>query len=543
MALGITFRLFQTQIIEYKNYLVLAQKQHKITEEIPARRGKILDKNGNILATDLEKYMVTAVPKNVKDAKSTAQKLAPLLEMPEKEIWAKISGNALYIPPLKHKIEPEIAQKIEDMKLAGILVAPENVRFYPEGNLASHILGFVDAEREGRYGLEGYFNEILKGFKGELSSEKDARGRPINVEKMTKAQQGATIITTLDRDIQFYIEQKLEEGKEKYQADGGSIIVMQPKTGEILAMAGWPTFDPNKFNEIKKEDVAIFQNPAISLAWEPGSIFKPIVMSAAIDKGKVEPDTEDVFSNMVVVQGYEIQTAQDRAFGRETMTQVLENSDNVAMVWVSEKMENQELYQYLENYGFGKKTGLELDTEETGFLRPLNQWRPVNKATMAFGQGISLTPLQMIAGLATLANQGKLLKPKIIDKIIYSDGKEDEMKTEQIREVISAETAEKLTGMMVSVVERGHGKKAQVEGYKVAGKTGTAQVPNPAGGYYEDRHIGSFGGFFPAENPEIVMLIRLDNPKNVEFAESSAAPLFGEIAKWLVNYLKIAPSG
>jgi len=246
---------------------------------------------------------------------------------------------------------------------------------------------------------------------------------------------------------------------------------------------------------------------------------------------------------MVTVQGYKIHTAQDKAFGRETMTQVLENSDNVAMVWVSEKMENSQMYQYFENFGFGKKTGIEMDTETPGLLRPLAQWRPVNKATAAFGQGISITPLQMISALGTIANKGKLLKPKIVDKIIYSDGKEEPVTTQEVRQVIKEDTANKIVAMMVSVVERGHGKKAQVEGYKVAGKTGTAQVANPAGGYFTDRSIGSFGGFFPASDPQIVMLVRLDNPKNVEFAESSAAPLFGEIAKWLVNYSKIAPTG
>ncbi len=543
LGIGLIFRLFQKQISEHQNYLSLAQKQHNIAQEIPARRGKILDCSANILAADLEKYTITAIPRNIKDSSQVSEKLAPLLGMDQKEIKEKITGNALYIPPLKRKVEPEVADKISGLNLPGVMIIPENVRFYPEGNLAGQVLGFVNAQGEGQYGLEGYFNDILKGFVGDIASERDAKGRPINIQKMTKPKEGATIITTLDRNIQFYIEGKLKEGVEKYQADSGSIVIMDVKTGGILAMAGFPNFDPNNFNQVKKEDNWIFQNPVISSAWEPGSIMKPVVMATAMDLGKVEPDTEDVFSNMVTVQGYKIHTAQDKAFGRETMTQVLENSDNVAMVWVSEKMENSQMYQYFENFGFGKKTGIEMDTETPGLLRPLAQWRPVNKATAAFGQGISITPLQMISALGTIANKGKLLKPKIVDKIIYSDGKEEPVTTQEVRQVIKEDTANKIVAMMVSVVERGHGKKAQVEGYKVAGKTGTAQVANPAGGYFTDRSIGSFGGFFPASDPQIVMLVRLDNPKNVEFAESSAAPLFGEIAKWLVNYSKIAPTG
>jgi cell division protein FtsI/penicillin-binding protein 2 len=323
---------------------------------------------------------------------------------------------------------------------------------------------------------------------------------------------------------------------------------MDPKTGGILAMASWPSYDPNKFNEVSRDQQSIFLNPTVSLNWEPGSIFKPIVVSAAINGKFVEPDSkpspeEGGFSNKVVVDGYEIHNALDKPYGFETVTQILENSDNIGMIWVANKVGNNFLGDFFKKIGLGSKTGIDLAGEASGQVRPWKTWRDVNRATISFGQGISTTPIQIVQDYAMIANKGKMVKPHVLDKVIESSGQQREYQGADPVPIITEEDAKKVTEMLVSVVENGHGKKAKVDGFRVAGKTGTAQIPRPEGGYEEGQSIGSFAGFAPADDPKFVMLVKFDRPKNVEWAESSAAPIFGEMADWLLNsYLKLPKS-
>ncbi|MCL5795863.1 MAG: penicillin-binding protein 2 [Patescibacteria group bacterium] len=547
MGAILLIRLFQQGVIENSKYVALAKDQHTVVKNLEPKRGEILtndfaDGEKYPLATNIEKYDVNVIPKNVKNKEKIAEALSPLLEIGKNEIFDKINNDKLYIPPLKKKIEKDLAQKIMDLNLEGVVITSEDVRYYPEGDFASQLLGFVNAENIGNYGIEGYYDSVLKGEGGKVKAEKDAWGRLISINQPQNIRDGSSLLLTVDHNVQYQVEAKLKEAMERYSADNGSIIVMNPKTGGILAMASYPSYDPNKFNEVATDKQDVFINPAISKVWEPGSILKSMTMGAGLDTKKVEPDTEDVFSNMTVVQGYEIHTAQDKAFGRETMTQVLENSDNVAMVWLADKIGNDELYKYLEKFGFNSKTGIDLSGETNGTMAKLSSWRDITRATISFGQGISLTPLQVLAAYAVIANSGKFVTPYIVDKIIKENGEIISTQPKIGQEVISADNAAKLGGMLVSVVENGHGKKAQVSGYNVAGKTGTAQIPKPEGGYYEDRHVGSFAGFLPAEDPKFAMIVRLENPKNVEWAESSAAPIFGEIAQWLVNYYQIKPT-
>jgi len=549
-------RLFQKQVLEHKSYLAMAKNQYFTQKDIPAKRGKIFAKEGVTtvselgaknkglfpLATDIQEYQILAVPKNIKNREDTALKLSAILGMSKDEIFAQINNNKPYIPPLAKHLNKDKADQVAALNITGVLTATEQDRYYPEGSLAAHILGFVNFEGQGNYGLEGFYNDELKGFIGNLLAEKDTKGRFISIEGETAAQNGTDLVLTIDHNIQYMVEEKLKEGIKQYGAEGGTIIVQNPKTGAILAMASQPSFDPNQFNQVPQEQQNVFSNPAIASSWEPGSVFKPIVMAAALDTGTVEPDTQGVFSNMTTVQGYEIHTAQDKAFGRETMTQVLENSDNVAMVWVSEKLGKDNLYKYVRDFGFGDASGIDLQGEAKGEVSDLKQWRDINRATISFGQGIAVTPVQLISAISTIANGGKLMKPYIVDKMVRYDGKEIITEPKQVRQVIKEETAQKLTAMLVSVVAKGHGKKAGVEGYKIAGKTGTAQIPNSSGGYEEKAHIGSFAGFFPADNPQISILVKFIKPKNVEWAESSAAPVFGQLADWLISYYQIPPT-
>lgn len=542
IAGGLFFRLFQKQILEHNSYLAEAEGQYIVKKDLPAQRGKIYASDMFPLATNRQYWQILAVPRNIKNPDEVAEKLAPILGLKKNEIFEQINNDKSYVPPLKHGLTEEEGDKIASLKITGVIVLPEAKRFYPEGEIGAQVLGFVNNLGEGQYGIEGYYNEQLKGFEGEVSAEKDTRGRLFNIGEKIEPKDGSEYVLTLDHNIQYQAEEILKEAVKTYQADSGFIGVMDPKTGAVLAMAGEPSFDPNKYNEVPQGQQEVFNNPGITAAWEPGSVYKPLVMAAAINEGKVQPETEGVFSNKITVDSYEIHTSTDQAYGKETMTKVLENSDNVAMVWVSEQLGKDLEYKYLKDYGFGRKTGIELDTEATGSVLDVKKWSNTQRATIAFGQGISVTPIQLMAGYSTIANGGKLLKPYIVSETHSPAGIKEITQSQEIKRVLNTDTTEKLKDMLISVVDNGHGKKAGVEGYKVAGKTGTAQIPKPGGGYYDDRHIGSFAGFAPAKDPKFVMLVRLDQPKNVKWAEESAAPTFGKMAKWLLDYYRVSPT-
>jgi len=557
VLLGILFliRLFDRQIIQREEFNALAKKQYYTKIDQPAKRGDIyikdkdsqnlIDENKSGLfpvATDLELFSVTAVPRHITDKKIAAEKLAKVLGQDEKQLFDAINVDKWYIAPLKKRISKEEADKVAAENIKGIYLEGQYGRFYPEKEFMAHILGFVDYDAKGRYGIEEFYDGVLRGEGGVLTGLKDNMGRIIKIEQSAPGKDGTSLVLTVDRSIQYMAEKKLKEGIEKYGAEGGSIVILDPKTGSVMAMASSPSYDPNKFNEVKSDQQSIFLNPAVCLNWEPGSIFKPIIVSSGVDKKIIEPDSkpDQPFSNFVTVDGYDIHNSQDKSFGFETVTQILENSDNVGMVWVADKVGNDLLGEYLRKYGFGAKTGVDLSGEAQGQLSSSKKWRDVNRATISFGQGVSTTPLQIAASYAAIANKGKLIKPHIVDGVLDELGNEQKAEPTEPIQVISEEAANKVSQMLISVVQNGHGKKAQVEGFEVAGKTGTAQIPKADGGYEENQHIGSFAGYAPVNDPKFVMLVKFDKPKNVEWAESSAAPIFGDIASWLLNsYFKV----
>lgn len=549
VSLVYSYQLFTKSVLEHGHYIALAQDQYIIEKELPSSRGLIYAVDKKIasgyypMAINEEKYQILAIPKNIHNKKQVAKELSLKLNIEENELFEKINNDKLYIPPIAHKLDKNKADEILNLKFAGVMVTSEEIRSYPEDNLASQVLGFVDAEGKGRYGVEDYYNNELTGSSGEVVAEKDTLGRLISIGKETKPQNGANLYLTIDRNIEYMAQKYLDDALQEFKADNGSVTIVEVDTGKVLAMVASPNFNPNSYNETARDHPDYFINPIVSDVWEPGSVFKTVSVATALDLGKIEPDTEEVFSNTVVVQGYEIHTAQNKAFGRETMTQCLENSDNVCLVWIMDKVGNDDFLDYIGKFGFGQKTGIDLGSDSIGLILEKKNWRDISRATISFGQGISVSPLQMTMALAALGNGGYLMKPYVLDKMIKSDGEIIENQPQEIRQVISSETSKKITAMMISVVENGHGKKAKVAGYQIAGKTGTAQIPNQEGGYSEEDHIGSFGGFFPADNPKFAMLVKLDKPKNVEWAESSAAPTFGKIAQWLLNYYQIKPEG
>ena len=539
-------RLFDKQIIRYSHYQELAYNQRYKDEKIMPARGEIFvsdiySDTKYPLVTNKTFWSVMVIPQQVEDVQGLADKLGPVIDIKPADIVKSFANKPVYIPPLKKRQDDDIAQKITDLKLPGVVLIPETHRDYPEGSMGAKFLGFVDDQGDGQYGVEGYLDKVLKGEQGEIISEKDILGRQITVadSKLVLPKNGKDVVLTIDHVLQFYAEDAISRAVEQHQADSGSVIIMDPKSGGILALAEYPTYDPSKYTEVK--DYSIFQCRAVSQAYEPGSIFKIIAMSAGIDSGTVTPDTGQYFDAKVQVQDAVIWNSVKRAYGYETMTQVLENSDNVGMVWEVQQVGKEKFYDYINSFGFGKTTGIEIQGESNGIVKNKDDAIPVDLATMAFGQGINTTEIQLIQALGAVANGGLMVQPHIVKEYIDKDGNVQKVEPKIIGQVLSEKSATDITNMLISVVERGHGKQAINIGYKIAGKTGTAQIPSPNGGYYNDRTIGSFMGFGPTDNPAFVMLVRLDAPKDVAWAESTAAPTFGEIAHDIINYYQLPP--
>jgi cell division protein FtsI/penicillin-binding protein 2 len=440
--------------------------------------------------------------------------------------------------------------KKKTLVIPGLGFTEKSYRFYPENNIGSNLtgfVGFVGSTQKGRYGLEEYFDQELAGKPGSIKIERDAKGQAIiiNDREYLKAENGVDLILTINRSIQFMACKKLNEAVLRHGADGGSVIIMEVKTGAILAMCSNPDYDANNYQSVK--DIKVFTNPAVFSQYEPGSIFKVLTMAMALDQEKITPQTTYNDTGEVILADYKIKNSDLKANGVQTMTQVLEKSLNTGSIFAMRSIGPDIFADYVKKFGFGEKTGIGLYDESKGDIKNLepkilkNKKRLVSElaaATASYGQGIAVTPIQMVKAFGVVANGGIMMKPYVFKEIIKSDGSKIETKPMEIGRIISEKAATLLGGMMVNVVENGHGKRAAVKGYYVAGKTGTAQVAKN-GVYQANQHIGSFAGFAPADDPKFVMLVRIDQPRDVDWAESSAAPLFGELAQYLLDYWQV----
>ncbi|HBR80625.1 MAG: Peptidoglycan glycosyltransferase [Candidatus Uhrbacteria bacterium GW2011_GWE2_45_35] len=552
---AIAVKLFFLQVIDHTFYEALASGQHDLFQELFPERGDIFihdEKDGTLVAaaTNQELAFIYADPRQIEDLSQTVEKLAEVFSWDEETAAAfaiRFSDRSDPYEPIKRHVSDSDLAKVEALKLPGIEYLREASRLYPETGLGGHVFGFLGSDADGtlsgKYGIEGYFDDILTGTPGFLRSERDIAGRLIAVadRAFQPAVDGADIVLTLDRNIQYFACSKLKAAVLKHGADGGSIIIVDPKTGRVLAMCGDPDFDPNNYGAVNS--INDFNNPVTFEPYEPGSVFKPITMAAALDAGAVEPTTtyEDVGSILVDGWPKPLTNAEGKVYGLVNMTQVLEDSINTGTVFVMRQTGQEKFAEYVRKFGFGEKTSLKIDTEVSGDISSLKKSSEVYSATAAFGQGIMVTPLQLVMAYAALANGGVLLEPRIVDEIIYADGAVEKFATAEVRRVISERSASLIGAMLVSVVENGHGKQAGVPGYYIAGKTGTAQVSGPDGGYALDNNIGTFAGFGPVSNPCFAMSVRVDHPRDVEWAESTAAPLFGEIADFLIKYYEVAP--
>jgi cell division protein FtsI/penicillin-binding protein 2 len=532
----IVARLFYWQIIRGPEMEAKASRQHETVTTLKAKRGNILDSEGNVLVGSKNLYHLYVYKPQLEIGKDElVNKLMALLEKTETAstesqlrdyLNQRLDLKSNWIS-IKHFLSPEEKNKIKDQKIVGIGFEDEFVRYYPESSMSAHILGFVGqdmaGQEQGYFGLEGFYDRWLKGREGKVRTEKDASGNPILIGnyQFYNASEGKSVQTTIDKKVQYLTEQLLKEGIEKYQALAGNVTIIETSTGKVRAMASFPNYDPSKFSEFPS---LFYKNPIVADLFEPGSVFKVLVMAAGFNEKVVTPETQcDICASPVIIGKYSIRTWDETYRENASMTDVIVHSDNTGMVFVARKLGGEKFLEYLKLYGFGKKTGIQLQDEVGGsILSDGNKYRDIDLATNSFGQGIAITPLQMTAAANTIANGGVYISPTLIEN-------EPGSKTN----VLSKEAAVQMTQVMKLAVENGEAKWSKPKNLSVAGKTGTAQIPIE-GKYDLEKTIASFVGFFPAENPKYTMLVTLREPKTSTWGSETAAPLWFNIAKQLL---------
>ncbi len=559
-VLAVFVRLVYIQVIKHDYYLQQASAQQSRKFILPSKRGEIYVQDGNNelypIALNQQLFLLAADPKYVKDTGDSLNKISQYLAgIDRQELESRLNNKDLRYVVINKKISATDADNIKQMKLPGIILTPQNGRNYPEGEMFAHITGYVNDDGAGQYGIEQYMNQPLAGTDGATKAITDSLGVPITASENTilKPQDGSDFVLTIDRNLQAIATKAIAAAVTSNRAESGSIVIMDPKTGAIKALVNYPTYDPNSYQALAASEYNKFINSSVSNIFEPGSSFKVITMAAGLDSAKITPDTKYDDTGEVVVGGKVIKNSDNRRLGISTMTDVIQESLNTGVVFVLRQLGTdldkittkgkEVLYSYIKKFGFGDRTGIELAGESKGFVKSPDTY-DVDYANMAFGQGIAVTSLQLINAVAAIANGGTLYQPYIIDKQITPSGEVKQTKPKVIRDnVISTQSAASLAVMMEQVVQRGSGWPTRMKGYRIAGKTGTAQVPRDGGQGYEDKkNIGTFVGFAPVEDPKFIMLVRVDYPRVDGFAEQTTVPAFAEIAKQLFIYYQLPPS-
>jgi cell division protein FtsI/penicillin-binding protein 2 len=545
----IILRLFVVQVVQGSEYKALAFDTHELFQELIPERGEILvhdqfTTNGTVpIATNKVLSEVHAEPIHITDPDATAAALAPLLNIPKKDLLEKIDKPGDPDEILKRRVPAEVVRAIEDLNLVGIKFRDEQWRYYPEGEYAAHLTGYFgysDTDRTGQYGLEGYFEDDLKGTAGYIEGEKDALGRFLTIgdSVIAKAKDGVDLVLTIDKNVQFYVCDRLKAEVDRLGAKEGTIIIMEPNSGAVIAMCNYPSFDPNAYNEV--ESIDVFVNSAVSDAYEPGSVFKPITMAAGLDSGTITPSTTYTDPGARDVCGFKVTNFDGKTYGTKTMTEVLQNSLNTGTMFAVDQMGSDVFNDYVHRFGFGKETGVELSGETAADITPLETVSECYTLPGSYGHGFTVSPLQLVTAYAAIANGGQLMKPYVVDRYLHPSGVETITEPQVVQTVISPSTATTLAAMLVSVIDSGHAKRAAVPGYFLAGKTGTALVVGSNGKYDRNRHNDTFAGFGPVSDPKFVMLIKMNEPHS-EYAEGSVVPLWGELAQYLLNYYQVPP--
>ncbi len=546
-GLIVSWQLVRWQVIERDRFVYLVQSRPTDTHQRPLRRGRILDRQGHPLALDTIEYEITATPdwiRQTEDVNELALRLSTLLALPTEEIAAKLSSDAPWVL-LKRRVPRNVGEALREWDILGLHVTPAPRRGYPEGTLAAHLLGFVTEDRRGFYGIEGYYEPLLafstylngkNAITDTLASFAAMEVLPFDPADIA-AEGSPDLVLTVDRMIQYIVEEELEAAISRHQASGGTIIVMEPHSGAILAMASRKVFDPERYDEALPES---WSDPAVTLDYEPGSVFKIVTLAAALDSGLVDQGSIFEDKGMVEVGGRPIYNWDRQAHGEVTVVEAMAFSLNTVMAQISTELGPKKFYAYAQRFGFGQPTGVDLAGESRGQLRlPTDaEWHESDLGTNAFGQGLAVTPLQMACAMAAIANDGQMMTPHAVKQVVSGHQTWPRHPT-VAQQVVTAQTAEQLTQILIETVEKG-APKAIVPGYTVAGKSGTAEIPIP-GGYDPQATIASFVGFAPARDPRFLILVKIDRPQDTPWGAAVAAPVFRNIAQRLFVMMDIPP--
>ena len=540
----VSVKALELQILDRERAFKIARKQHHGTSTLLPRRGKIFDRNGKELAVNIDVKSVYANPKKVTNPSETAKILSEKLNLSQKKILDRVSSDKSFVW-IKRLADSESVEELQNLDITGLGYIPEPKRIYPNGHLMGQVIGITDIDSIGIEGIEYRYDRLLTGKTRKITLKRDARGHkilndPSEIQDIDQYKtSGHDIVLTIDSQIQHIVERQLKEGIEEVGGEKGMAIIMNPETGEVLAMASYPFLDPNnfsKFPEVNRRNLPMWY------AHEPGSTMKVFLAASALDDKKVNPNSKFNCENgRRRIGSAVIRDIKPR--GTLTVAEIVKYSSNIGASKIGELLGRDKYYKYLNKFGFGKKTGIGLPGESSGLLAAPRKWGPIELATISFGQGISVTSLQLVTALSAIANGGYLMKPYVIEKIVGPDGNVIEQNSpEVVTRVISYDTSYQMKQIMQGVVENGTGKKAQIPGFSVAGKTGTAQIPNPkSGGYYSGRYITSFIGFAPVEDPEIVMVVVVEAPGEKTYGGSVAAPIFKQIAEKVLFHMGVSP--
>lgn len=538
---GIAARLFVLQIVEAPAYAKIAANQRERDIEFPPSRGSIFDRGGEPLAISVDLQMVFADPSLIENVPRTAAKLAPLMYLPVGELEKKLRsypGNRFEI--LAHQVLPKTASKVKAMALPGIAMESEPKRFYPGGRLAGHVLGFVNIDGSVRAGMEAQYESILEGKAGHMTLEQDPAGRPLPQAEFSyqPPKAGRSLFLTIDKELQYFTEQTLAEATELYHASSGTAIIMAPGTGEVLALANVPDFDPNHPGNFEPDAQ---RNRAVTDVYEPGSAFKLVTLAGALEEGVVTPKTKYDVPDAFQYSDRIFHDSHPHPPEKMSVAEIIQQSSNIGTIKIGLDLGGAELNRYVSKFGFGHETGLDFPGESAGIVLPRSEWSGSTVATIPIGQGIAVTPMQMVTAYAAVANGGVWVEPKLLDATMDGSGQQKPSSPPSRRRIISKRTAKQMVKILIGVVDEGTGIEAQIPGFKVAGKTGTAQKPLPTGGYGGD-YVGSFLGFAPADDPAVVVMVVLDDPSPI-WGGASAAPTFKKITEFALRRLGVSPSG
>ncbi|MFO7986709.1 MAG: penicillin-binding protein [Desulfatiglandaceae bacterium] len=542
LGLGtILARAYQLQVVEDDYLKGIADKGIFATITLPPDRGFVYDRAGNELAVSIQVGSVFAHPSQIKEKQNTARKLSQILHEPANNILQKLQRKRSFVW-IKRRISPALTAQVSGLNLSGVGITTEAKRFYPEREIAAHLIGFSGTDNQGLEGLERKYDRYLTGPQHKLVCMEDAFGRPFAIDKpVSSGEAGVHHLTlTIDKEVQYKAQQALHSAVTETRAKGGHCLVVNPKTGEILAMAVVPQFNPNIFSKFRPDK---WRNRAVTDSFEPGSTMKAFLLSAALEQGVVTPLTEFFceegkykVGGRVVHDTHEYETL--------TVADIVVRSSNIGAVKIGQKLGYETFCQYLKKFGFGQKTGVDLLGERTGFIRAAKHAKTIDQANLYFGQGMSTTSLQLVMGMAAIANGGKLMRPYVVKEIVDESGHQvKETQPKVVRRVISLRTAKTAASILTGVVgEEGTAPKAAINGFSVAGKTGTAQKVDPeTKGYSKQKYVATFVGFTPADDPELVILVVIDEPKGTAYGGLVAAPVFQKVGSWALNHLRVAP--